>query len=286
MNYRLRSQQPDYIVQRSGAGEFLVPRVPDKAAIIPASAPPPEPMPHPPSGPIMVGGRVMESSGSYADVFPTLRGLIAPGKGAGILIHAGAYKGEESEMLYRTWWRPLYCFEADYRNLDDLKRRMYDLSQQHPFPIKVLPFAVSNKNGRAMMRLSNYNDGSVWSQSSTLKEPKLHVRQSPELNWNELSEVGTVRLDSFWENAGKPPVHIFFSDIEGAERECIEGAQEMLKHTRWAFFEWSKNERYEGALNAQQTMEMLPGKWECVALWDHGHAGDLLARSLEVDGHV
>jgi hypothetical protein len=62
----------------------------------------------------------------------------------------------------------------------------------------------------------------------------------------------------------------------------LRGAQNMLRKTRFFFAEWSKQERHSEALTLQQTFARLPGKWECLAWWDHGHAGDMLCRNLEV----
>lgn len=283
MNWAHRSggENPVFKVVKSPAGgEFLQEKNPPPISPPPVLSPAPriEPMPHPPPGAIVIGGRAFQSRGSYADIMPVLKEFIPPGKGEGIIIHAGACRGVESEKLYVTWFREMICFEPDPRNLQQLQRRMHDLTQTHPFLIRVYPFAVGNRNGRVMLRQSmNKVTGEPWTESNTIKEIKDHHRQSPELDWSTLAEVGITRLDTFWQNRGCPNVHLFYSDVEGAEKEMLEGAQQMLTKTRFFFSEWSKSERYEGCLNADQTFKMLPGKWKVLAVFDHGHFGDLLA---------
>lgn len=282
MNWRLRNSQPDYHIQvRPGIGEVLVPLNPDNRQ---AEAPKEkvEPMPHPPSGPIKVGGKVLHSSGSYADIFPVLAQFIKPGKGDGWIIHAGACQGVETERLYTTYWRPTIAIEPDPRNLQTLRRRLMDLQQSHPFDLKVYPFAVGEANGRVVLHQSNNNDGTPWVESNTIQEVKLHTLQSPELNWKNSVEVGMIALDSMHENMGRPHIHLLFSDVEGAEKRMLQGAQKMLRNTKWVFTEWSKNERYSDAMDAQQTFKMLPGKWECMAVWDHGHFSDMLVLNRDI----
>lgn len=277
MNYRLRSTSPDYHVHPTG--QFLVP---NSAQPAPQPQRPPVEIPPHPTGPMMLNGKAMESSGSYADIFNVLFRHVPPGRGTdgSVIFHAGACMGKESEVLYRNYYRPMWIFEPDPRNLDVLRRRMHDLEQQHGFTAKVLPFAVGDRDGRTEFRLSN-SEGGPWTESSTMMVPKDHLKQSPELNWREVVEVGICKLDSVWRNIGKPAVHLLWTDVECAELPMLRGAQEMLRHTRFAFFEWSKSERHEGALNLQQTYDLLPGKWEALAVFDHGFFGDLLVRNLE-----
>lgn len=283
MNRRLREQQASYKVEITTAGEILVPNAHAKIPVMPLipPLPRPEPLPHP-TGPLMLRGREMSSKGSYADIFPELIKHAKPGKGPGWIIHAGACRGEETVKLYTTYWRSIIALEPDPRNIDILRSRLADVQQSHPFPLKAYPFAVGDQDGRAILRQSNNIDGTPWPESNTIKDVKLHKQQSPELNWDATVEVGMTTLDTLWKNLGEPFVFMLYSDVEGAEKEMLAGAQKMLKRTRWVFTEWSKSERYAGALGLDETMKMLPGNWDCCAVFDHGHFGDLLALNNDV----
>ncbi len=278
MNFRLRAQQPDYHVHPTG--QFLVPNspAPKKRIALPPAAP------HPPNVPLKVGGRLLDSVGSYGNIFPVLFKHIPPGRGTdgSIVIHAGACRGGESQILYNTYWREFVAIEPDSRNIQDLRRALHDVEQTHGFRAHVWPFAVSDHNGRVTLHICNNKDGSPWSESNTIKEVLLHHQQSPELDWSSEQEVGCCCLDSLWFNMDEPVVHLLFSDVEGAEKEMITGAQDMLRKTRWFFTEFSHAERYEGALGLEDTFKMLPGKWEPVCWWNHGHFGDALFKNLEV----
>lgn len=282
MNYRLRKTQPTYHVELTQSGPVLSenPQAEHPAPPRPVPAQTAEPTPHPPPGPLTVGGKTLQSSGSYEDIFPVLLRHVPSGRGDGVVIHVGGCQGAESAKLYMAFFREMVILEPDSRNLQALRRRMHDLTQTHGFLARVYPFAASDKNGRAVLNLSNNNDGTPWTESNSLKKPKLHTGQSPELNWKTEIEVGTVALDSIFENMGKPVVHLCYCDVEGAEDLLLKGAQKMLAKTRFFFTEWSKNERYEGALGLEAVFRMLPGKWEPQAVWDHGHFGDVLFKNL------
>lgn len=278
MNWRLRQAASPYHIVVGPTGEHLVKR--DGVADVPKERVVAEIPPHPVIEEITLGGVTLKSSGSYADIFPTMAKLIPPGKGPGWIIHAGACRGVESEILYKTYWRPMVAIEPASVNQDALRARMHDLSQSHPFPIKVLPFAVGNYCGRVALNLSYTPDG-PWNESNSIKKPKTHLAQSPELDWTRQEEVGITTLDALWTNMGKPEVFMWYSDVEGAEKECLMGAQEMLKHTRYVFTEVSYSERYEGAIGPKETFDLLPGTWKPLAWWSHGFFGDILLQRID-----
>ena len=292
MNFRLRSTQPSYHINPEG--QFLVPNPQAEHPVAKDDDAPIQPTPTPqPLAPAeettAIGGKLLKSSGSFEQIFPVLFHHVPPHKGAdgSIILHVGACRGVESVKLYRAYFRTLVALEPDARNLQQLRRALHDEEQQHGFRTLVWPFAASDYDGRATLRLSNIKGAEKpFTESNTIKKVKLHHQQSPEMDWNEEQEVGCCRLDTMWRNMGEPIVHLLFSDVEGAEKEMLTGARKMLGRTRAVFTEFSHAERYEGALNLQDTCALLPKSFECVAVWNHGFFGDALFLNREpLDGH-
>lgn len=91
----------------------------------------------------------------------------------------------------------------------------------YPEKIKIVPKAVSDKNG--MVTFYCYNDANSKNSILDTLNNSYYNKLSHELH------VPAVTLDSFVEESNLQRVDFIKSDIEGAERQMIKGARNILK---------------------------------------------------------
>jgi FkbM family methyltransferase len=165
---------------------------------------------------------------------------------AKVFLELGAHQGTDTAWLAQVPGATVHAFEPDPRNT------------QPPRPnVVVHELAVSDRDGVAPFVLSRGGWGREWTYSSSLKLPKNHFRRYP-VTFGETIEVHTTTLDSFCAREGVGDVALIWADIQGAEREMIRGAHDVLERTRYLYTEWSDDELYEGQATLREILEMLP----------------------------
>lgn len=157
----------------------------------------------------------------------------------------------------------LYCFEPDLRCIKKFKRRIKDKSCQ------LFEIAISNKEGKAEFYLSGGGqkrggqDG-----SSSLKRPKEHTILYPEITFNKKNIIRTKTLDNWVKEHNLDFIDFIWADIQGAERELIEGGINTLnKITKYFYTEFNDKELYEVQPNLKEICKMLP-QFEIVGIFD------------------
>lgn len=131
--------------------------------------------------------------------------------------------------------------------------------------------AVSNLDGKITFHPSeNGCSGSIHS-------PKNHFKIWPHVKFGEPIEVDCIKLDSF--GASFDSVDLLYVDVNGGEKEFIEGATETLKKTEWLFIEVSNKELYTGQSTMDEILAMLPD-WQLVGVYnDYERFCDILLRN-------
>ena len=96
-----------------------------------------------------------------------------------------------------------------------------------------------------------------------------------------------MRLDTYVKGKSIPKVDFIWVDVEGAERDVIQGAVETLKITRFVFTEYGATYYHPEAMTKRETMrlmrehnfELMPEYTSTIhtGLW--GTIGDLLFRN-------
>jgi FkbM family methyltransferase len=181
------------------------------------------------------------------------------GKDNPIILEIGTNDGEDSEDFVNTFKDiQLYCFEPDPRAIQRFKNRMSKYSNY-----KLYEMAISNNNGEIDFHLSGGNNPGMpwygdWDKSSSIKKPKLHLLQHRWCNFNNIIKVETKRLDDWFNEEKLESIDFIWVDVQGAEKELIEGAKETLKKTRYLYTEFDDSELYEGQPNLEQILKMLP----------------------------
>ena len=134
--------------------------------------------------------------------------------------------------------------------------------------------AIASENGELDLHVSGGSHpqhGSYYG-SSSIRSPKL-VTQAWERMTFTTQRCTAMTFDTFIESIGLKDKRIDFiwADIQGAEIDLINGGQQALKHTRYLYTEYNNSELYEGCLDLNGILALLPD-WELV----HDYNGDAL----------
>ncbi len=189
------------------------------------------------------------------------------------ILEIGAHTGEDSRrFLDEHQGIRLYCFEPDPRCIRRFKRRIKDRR------CTLVESAVSNHDGKTMLHLSSgyppswlpsyirfLHLGSIylfltrreWDASSSIKRSVAHSNDYPWLTFDRQVEVETIRLDSWITKNDITSIDFIWSDIQGAEKDMIEGAANTLKISRLLHMEFGETSPYPDAMSGAETVELL-----------------------------
>lgn len=188
------------------------------------------------------------------------------------IIEAGVYAGEETKFILsalRHRHAAYYAFEADPRNIQRIRNNGY------PAGVELIEAAIGREDGEIEMHLSQ---GGEVTGSSSIHKPTAHLTIFPHIKYPWTHRVRMRSLDSFAAERGIQRVDFLFTDIEGAERDLIEGGRKTLERTRWWYTEFWDGVRcplpYEGMWSKDQILAALPG-WEVEACFE----SDMLLRN-------
>ncbi len=133
----------------------------------------------------------------------------------------------------------IYAFEADPRSVKIFKKINPDNNN-----VTLVEKAVSNKDGLIKWYPSDsdtrrhYGDQDSWSASSSIKKPLNHLEIFPDVSFGE-TEVESIRLDSWMANQNIDKIDVMWVDVNGGEREFIEGARNTLNKVHYLYMEFS-----------------------------------------------
>jgi len=195
-----------------------------------------------------------------------------------LILELGAHAGEDTREFIREFKNlKIYCFEPDPRCIKKFKRRIKDNR------CVLVEAAISSADGTTWLNLSSglppgrvYNlfrklglgkcyaalAKDDWDYSSSIKPAVSGPKDYPWLDFKEKTEVKTVRLDSWTKGNNIQQVDFIWSDIQGAEKDMLEGAGDTLKICRYFYTEYGELSSYCGALTREETINIL---------WEHGY---------------
>lgn len=186
-----------------------------------------------------------------------------------IIIEAGCNDGTDTARFLKLFpWARVHCFEPEPRALarfkanpamDDPRIRLYpvavaaldDVIQFYPSDGVPAFEEAEIRNWRERLP-----DG--WDYSGSIRRPKSHVWRHPWCKFGDPYDVIALRLDTWSQYHDVEIVDFLWADVQGAEGDLIEGAQELLKRTRYLYTEFSDEEQYEGQFRLEQILAALP----------------------------
>ena len=104
--------------------------------------------------------------------------------------------------------------------------------------------------------------------SSSIKTPKKTSEYWPDMTFIE-SKVKSYKFDTYYNQENPGIIDFIWCDIQGAEKELIEGGQYAFSKTRYLYTEYNQGDSYEGEISLDEIIKMLPGKWSIIE--DYGH---------------
>jgi len=157
----------------------------------------------------------------------------------------------------------IYCFEPDPRCIAVFKEMVKDPR------CTLIEAAVSNTDGTILLHLSGgwppgyknqldwvFGRGD-WNASSSIKNTVSHSTMYPWLSFEKTIEVMTLKLDTWTKENSIGSIDFVWADVQGAEKELIEGAVNTLPMVNYFFTEYGEKSPYPDALTRQETIDLF-----------------------------
>jgi FkbM family methyltransferase len=217
-----------------------------------------------------------------------------------VVLELGAHAGEDTRKFLDTFRDiRIYCFDPDPRCIKQFKAAIQDER------CVLTEAAVSNVDGKVTLNMSSgcppesvprrykylglgwlyaFFKKIDWDYSSSIKEAKSSPKDYPWLKFGRKVEVRSLRLDSWVEQNGIKEIDFIWSDIQGAEKDMIEGAANTLKRCKYLYTEYGELSSYSGALTKAETVRLLQKQgFELMSDYSRGEQiGNLLFRNIEL----
>ena len=188
------------------------------------------------------------------DVIVDIKEIIFPLlKDAKMILNLGTWKGREVK-----WFKEaapdaqIHMFEPHPRLADYLRKKYSSDINFH-----IHEMAVSDKDGEAIFYLSSKKGPK---DSSSLKKPNIEIFKGAR-EFHGSIMVKTFKLDT-WSKNYSNVFDFIWADIQGQERELINGGIETLKNTKYFYTEYTQKEYYEGAILLNGIIELLSPYFE------------------------
>ena len=179
-----------------------------------------------------------------------------------IILEIGANNGTDTIDFLNTFkYGRFFCFEPDPRALAQWMQNVKDPRAQ------VFNIAISDQIGSIQFNQSSGwppdwekpSPDAEWNMSGSIKKPKNHIPIHPWCLFDKKIMVNTITLDEWVENVGVKEIDFAWIDVQGAEFEVITGGRNTFDNKlRYVYTEYSNDEQYEGQLNKEGLLKMLP----------------------------
>ena len=185
-----------------------------------------------------------------------------------VIIDCGAHDGVDSVELYRIMGGTVHAFEPVTSIYERLRERTRSYAQ-----IKCYRLALSNQNSIQFFYVSE----GASDASSSLLEPKEHLTDHPDTQFNNKVEVQTVTLDDWALQNNINAIDMLWLDMQGFELMMLKQSEKILKTVKVIHTEISTRETYKGVGLYKEYRAFLEEKGFRVILeaipegWDMGN---------------
>ena len=155
---------------------------------------------------------------------------------------------------------------------------------------KFFPYAMSGEDGTTTFHRSR-NDcpegrdvgrysGSIRKPVTMIESPK-YGKRWPGCLFDEEVEVKTRTIDSVCAENNVEHIDFIWMDTQGAERDVLSGANDMLPNIDYIYTEYYDEEMYENCAGLQEIKFLLP-RFQLINTWTYGDAdgGDALFKRI------
>lgn len=173
------------------------------------------------------------------------------------IVEIGAHEGGDSKKFLEQFKNlQLFCFEPDDRCIRVFKEKITDNR------CVLVEKAVGNKNGKVTFYPSTGCPDEVgtrkdFNASSSIVKPTNNPESYPWLHFKEGVEKDIIRLDDFVQENAIEHIDFIWIDVQGAERDLIEGGRKALSLTKFLKIEYGETETYSSAMTREETIERL-----------------------------
>lgn len=157
----------------------------------------------------------------------------------------------------------------------DLTNRFLSNNLQHFPNLKFVPAAIGAIDGTVDFYLSSGEETreghfkQSFYGSSSIKEPYKCTMYYPDIRFKKI-QSRCYRLDTYCTEQKIDKIDFIWADVQGAEKDMIEGGKQILQKTRYLYTEVNgdtyKDVGYDGV---RGLLSLLPGNWSVVEEYDY-----------------
>ncbi len=203
----------------------------------------------------------------YKGKFEKLQKII--GKDAKIILEIGGHYGEDTLRFYKYFPNSkIYSFEPDPRNIEIFKKTCYGINS-----IKLIEKAASNVENDLIfyMAYSEFNNNlqEKYKYIGIDDYKKLNLNNSGSSSLKKSTRndllnskkiiVKSIKLDNWVTNNDIDSIDFIWIDVQGAEKEVIEGSKKILNKVKFIQLEYGETS-YEGGMTKKETLDMMIDK--------------------------
>jgi len=195
----------------------------------------------------------------YLTIDKILQKYLKPIKG---VIHVGAHFGEEYNSYIQNGIYEIHFFEASRKTYEKLVNQVGVAS--------VYNYALGSCEGEAELFVESLNQG----QSNSLLEPSLHLKQYPQIVFNQREKVHVRQLDFFEIET----CNFLNMDVQGFELEVLKGGEKTIDKLDYVYSEVNRAETYKNCAQINELDDFLlpKGFVRVETIWSGGIWGDAL----------
>jgi FkbM family methyltransferase len=203
------------------------------------------------------------------------------GKQDPIILDIGSNDGQSSVVFLSQMSKAtVIAFEPDPRAIARFKLRKE--GQLLNCNITLFEGALSDQDGYIDFNQSNGKNSNLdwhetgWDLSGSIKSPLKHLSEYPTISFESKIKVRTTTLDAYIKNndLNFDIIDLAWIDVQGAEKNVLDGAKNTLHKIRYIHMEYSDKEMYEGQMDLDTTLSYLKD-FELVQIYD----GDILLKN-------
>jgi FkbM family methyltransferase len=157
-----------------------------------------------------------------------------------VILEAGAFEGEDAVVMSQVWPKGIiHTFEPVPLLYLKTKAKTFNCKN-----VRCYQMALSETTGKAKFYVSSDNENDV-SGSSSLLEPKEHLKIYPSVKFNRSIEVQTINLDEWAQINNVDHIDFMWLDMQGAELAMLKACPNILKTVKLIFIEIAFAETYK-----------------------------------------
>lgn len=174
------------------------------------------------------------------------------------VVELGAHRGEDE-----GWIRQCFHDAVRYVMVEPDIHNALRIIEQGIHPSRhVVVAAITSQDGDVDFHAS-LDGNSDMRGSGSIRAPLRHTELFPHIQFPETMKVPGLTLDTLFHREWLSKIDLLWVDIQGAERDMIEGGSKALSHTRYLFIETETSELYAGMALKTELIGLLPG-WELI----------------------